>query len=112
MNTHVDLAAILERVLAEDDGVERLFDTWAEQAASWDSFDCASSLRQLAEQYVSASPVTRGLIDYVISTFCGYTLGTLIRVAAGEDIGAASTQAPPIIEPSDCVCTMQGEARP
>jgi hypothetical protein len=63
--------------------------------------DLAKDLYHLTGEYVRAVPIVRGIVDRVLVATCGYSLATIIRVAAGEDRFEASAKSPDYTYPLD-----------
>jgi hypothetical protein len=113
MTQQQELKAILERLWgtggdAPWDGYEKLYDAFARQYES--DGDTVKELARLASEYVDSNPVVRGIIDYVMTALCGWSLATLIRVAGGEDIESATEKAPHFVWPSECNATLHPDA--
>ena len=98
-----DLPAALERIEAQSNDRWKaclcLHATWQEQVDS--VCGTVEELYCLAGEYSRASPMVRAIVDRVIVAICGYSLATIIRVAAGEDIDAAVERSPDAAYPLD-----------
>jgi hypothetical protein len=69
-----------------------LLDAWQEQMNS--DGDIAKDFIHLAQEYADATPTVRAIVDRVFVALGGYSLATVIRVAAGKSLKKATDKAP------------------
>jgi hypothetical protein len=76
-----------------------VYGTWRDLVES--DGDSWKDFPRVAEEYTKALPIVRAIVDRVIVATCGYSLATVIRIANGEEIEAATAKSPDYAFPLD-----------